>query len=100
MAKPVKPSTVPEGGYTITHLAEEVGRDQRAIRTTLRNLEIEKEGGRYNWSTQKEFDAVVKQVSEASPEAREPAPAKKAAAPAKKAAAPAKKPAPAKKKAA
>ena len=72
--------------FGIAELAAELEKEQPLIRVLLRKLEIEKNGGRYGWDTQKEFDAVVKQLSDASKkEAKEkaektekPAPAAKA----------------------
>lgn len=61
----------------MTELADALGIEPTSVRVKLRNAEIEKAGRSYGWNTQKDFDAVVKQLkSTAKPtKAEEPAPA-------------------------
>ena len=60
-----KPEKEPKASlhtYGIKELAEEVGEDQHKIRVVLREMEVEKPGGRYGWDRRAEFDALVKQL--------------------------------------
>lgn len=60
----------------MTELAEALGIEPTSVRVKLRNAEIDKAGRSYGWNTQKDFDAVVKQLkSTAKPAKEEPAPA-------------------------
>ena len=61
--------------FGVTELAEALGIEPTSVRVKLRNAEIEKAGRSYGWNTQKDFDAVVKQLKSTAKAKDEPAPA-------------------------
>lgn len=92
MAKPAKPAPVVEKKkptppapeqykFGVTELAEALGIEPTSARVKLRNAEIEKAGRSYGWNTQKDFDAVVKQLKSTAKAPKEEAPAAPAAKP-------------------
>ena len=61
-AAPEKASTSDKPKFGVPELAEALGIEPTSVRVKLRNAEIEKSGRSYGWNTQKDFDAVVKQL--------------------------------------
>lgn len=49
--------------FTVQDLADKLGIEPASARIKLRNEGIAKAGRSYGWNTQKDFDAVVKQLS-------------------------------------
>lgn len=48
--------------YDVNALAERLGIKPASVRVQLRNKEVPKAGKSYGWNTDKEFEAVVKQL--------------------------------------
>ena len=97
MAKPTKAAPEKEAPakgvadkpkFGVAELAEALDIEPTSVRVKLRNAGIEKDGRAYGWNTQKDFDAVVKQLKSTADKptkaAAEPAPAPKKAPPKKK----------------
>lgn len=59
-----KKESAPEFKFGVSDLAEKLGIEPASVRVQLRNRKVEKAGKSYGWNTQKEFDAVAKQLSE------------------------------------
>ncbi len=54
--------------YGVPELAEELDIKEASVRIRLRNAEVPKAGKSYGWKTQKEFEAIVKQLTPAKAE--------------------------------
>lgn len=61
-AAPEKASTADKPKFGVPELAEALDIEPTSVRVKLRNAGIEKSGRSYGWNSQKDFDAVVKQL--------------------------------------
>jgi hypothetical protein len=60
--KPAKAEAADKPKFGVPELADALGIEPTSVRVKLRNAGIDKEGRSYGWNTQKDFDAVVKQL--------------------------------------
>lgn len=61
--KTEKKAKEPEFAYGVKDIAEAMDTTAVAVRGMLRRRSIEKAGKSYGWNTQKDLDAVIKEIS-------------------------------------
>lgn len=62
--KKEKKTKEPAFAYGVKNIAERTGLSEVAIRGHLRRRGVEKAGKSYGWNTQKELEAVIKEITE------------------------------------
>jgi hypothetical protein len=62
--------------YDVENLAKDLGIQPASVRVALRKADIERPGRAYEWSSRKEYDAVLAKLKEASSASDKKEPAK------------------------